>query len=270
MTDTPETGLYTELLDVALEAARRAGALLHEERPEGLGVAATKTSPIDVVTEMDLASEKLITAYLAEFRPEDGLLGEEGANSEGSSGVRWVVDPIDGTVNYLYGRQDWAVSIAAETAGETVVGVVAAPARGHVYHAVRGAGAWLGGERLRCRPAPPLAESLIGTGFGYVRERREAQAEVVARLLPQVRDIRRSGSAALDLCDVAAGRLDGYYERGTHAWDYAAGELIAREAGALTGGRAGRPVGPDLAVAASPGVFDELQPLLEALGAWHD
>lgn len=269
MTEQPEVS-PAELLRVALEAADRAAAFLRDERPSGLEVAATKSSPIDVVTEMDLASEKLIAAHLSEHRPDDGLLGEEGASTTGSTGVRWIVDPIDGTVNYLYGRQDWAVSIAAELAGEMVVGVVAAPARGELYQAVRGGGAWRDGERLRCRPAPPLDQALIGTGFGYVRERRLAQSRVVAELLPRVRDIRRSGSAALDLCDVAAGRLDGYYERGTMAWDHAAGELIAREAGASTGGRPGEPAGPELVVAASPGVFEKLQPLLDEWGAWHD
>lgn len=270
MTALPDGTPYTELLQVALEAARRAGALLRDERPAGLGVASTKTSPIDVVTEMDIASEKLIVEYLAEHRPDDGVLGEEGASRTGTSGVRWIIDPIDGTVNYLYGRQDWAVSIAVEAEGRTVAGVVAAPARGEVHHAVRDAGAWSGEERLRCREAPSLDQALIATGFGYVRERRVAQARVVAELLPRVRDIRRSGSAALDLCDVAAGRIDGYYERGPHAWDYAAGELIAQEAGAMTGGRSGEPVSPELVVAASDGVFAQLRPLLDELGAWHD
>ncbi|MGP3982834.1 inositol monophosphatase family protein [Streptomyces sp. KR80] len=262
--------LENELLDLALEAARRAGAMLRDGRPADLGVAATKTSAIDVVTEMDLASEKLITGYLAEARPDDGFLGEEGASIAGSSGVRWIIDPIDGTVNYLYGLPSWAVSIAAEIDGETAVGVVEVPERGETFRAVRGEGAYLGEQRLRHRSAPPLAQALVGTGFGYVTERRAAQAETLRGLLPQVRDIRRGGSAAIDLCDVACGRLDGYYERGLNPWDYAAGELIAREAGALTGGRPAEPLSHELAVAASPGVFEQLQALLEDLGAWHD
>ncbi|MEF3117775.1 inositol monophosphatase family protein [Streptomyces chrestomyceticus] len=262
--------LQDELLGLALEAARRAGELLRDGRPADLGVAATKTSPIDVVTEMDIASEKLITGFLAEHRPDDGFLGEEGASVAGSSGVRWVIDPVDGTVNYLYGLPSWAVSIAAEKDGEAVVGVVAAPMRGETYHAVLGGGAFRDGEPVRCRPAPPLSQALIGTGFAYLSERRAAQAEVLRTLLPQVRDIRRGGSAAIDLCDVACGRLDGYYERGLNPWDMAAGALIAREAGALTGGRPGEPASNDLVVAASPDVFATLQPLLEELGAWHD
>ncbi|MGD1223698.1 MULTISPECIES: inositol monophosphatase family protein [Streptomyces] len=267
--------LHTELLQLAQEAARRAGELLRDGRPADLAVAATKSSPIDVVTEMDIAAEKLITDLIAEHRPDDGLLGEEGASSEGTSGIRWVVDPLDGTVNYLYGLPTWAVSVAAEQDGETVVGVVAVPMRGETYHAVRGrgayaVGAWAGQRRLACRPAPPLDQALVSTGFNYVAEVRAHQADVARQLIPLLRDIRRSGSAAVDLCDVAAGRLDGYYERGLHPWDLAAGDLIARESGALTGGRPGeRPAG-DLAIAASPGVFEPLQRLLEDFGAWHD
>ncbi|MFH9227481.1 inositol monophosphatase family protein [Streptomyces lydicus] len=271
-TDAAQTGaLYDELLDVALEAAHRAGVLLRDGRPADLGVAATKSSPIDVVTEMDLASEKLITGFIGERRPDDGFLGEEGASSTGTSGIRWVIDPIDGTVNYLYGLPSWAVSIAAEQDGEVVVGVVAAPMRGETYRAVLGRGAFSNDEPVHHRPAPPeLSQALLGTGFGYLVERRAAQAEVVRTLLPRVRDIRRGGSAAIDLCDVACGRLDAYYERGLNPWDLAAGALIAREAGALTGGRPGRSASHELTLAASPALFEQLQPLLDELGAWHD
>ncbi|WP_411158490.1 inositol monophosphatase family protein [Streptomyces sp. CBMA291] len=266
----PQDPLLAELLGLALEAARRAGALLRDGRPEDLAVAKTKTSAIDVVTEMDIAAEKLITGYLAEHRPQDGFLGEEGAASPGSSGVRWVIDPLDGTVNYLYGLPTWAVSIAAEREGETVVGVVAAPMRGETYRATLGGGAYEGERRLAVRPSPALDQTLLGTGFGYVQARRVRQADVVQRMIPRVRDIRRGGSAAIDLCDVAAGRLDAYYERGLNPWDLAAGELIAREAGALTGGRPGEPASGELTLAASPGLFTPLQDLLEGLGAWHD
>ncbi|MFE2524294.1 inositol monophosphatase family protein [Streptomyces sp. NPDC059382] len=262
--------LKAELLDVGLEAARRAGELLRDGRPADLAVAATKSSPIDVVTEMDIAAEKLITEILGRRRPEDGLLGEEGADTPGTSGVRWVVDPLDGTVNYLYGLPSWSVSVAAEYRGETVVGVVAAPMRGETFHAQLGDGAWLGEARLACRPAAPLDQALIATGFAYVQARRAHQAEVARRIIPLVRDIRRGGSAAVDLCDVAAGRLDGYWERGLNPWDLAAGELIAREAGALTGGRPGRPASGELALAATPAVFASLQPLLDEAEAWRD
>ncbi|WP_049580887.1 inositol monophosphatase family protein [Streptomyces sp. SBT349] len=275
MSDRPTAELAGELLDLAEEAAGRAGALLRDGRPADLGVAATKSSPIDIVTEMDLAAEKLITGFLAERRPEDGFLGEEGGVSGGTGGVRWIIDPLDGTVNYLYGLPQWAVSIGAEVDGEVVAAVVAAPMRGETYRAVRGGGAWrlregAEPEPLRPRPSPPLDQALIGTGFNYVATVRAAQAALAARLIPQVRDIRRSGSAAVDLCDVAGGRLDGYYERGLAPWDLAAGDLIAREAGALTGGRPGHRPDGDLTVAATPGVFAVLQPLLDEWGAWHD
>ncbi|AZK97131.1 inositol monophosphatase [Streptomyces sp. SID5473] len=267
---TTSDPLLSELLALALEAADRAGRLLRDGRPDDLGVAATKSSPIDVVTEMDIAAEKLITGFLAERRPDDGFLGEEGASSTGTSGIRWVVDPLDGTVNYLYGLPTWSVSIAAQRDGETVVGVVTAPMRGETSRAVLGGGAFLNDRPVRCRPAPPLDQALVATGFNYVAEVRTHQAAVAERLIPKLRDIRRGGSAAVDLCDVAAGRLDGYYERGLHPWDLAAGDLIAREAGAQTGGRPGSPPSYELAVAAVPGVFGPLQGLLEEFGAWHD
>ncbi|MCF3961752.1 inositol monophosphatase family protein [Streptomyces fuscigenes] len=266
----PDPALTARLLELALEAAGRAGELLRDGRPDDLAVAATKSSPIDVVTEMDIAAEKQITAFLARHRPDDGILGEEGASSEGTTGIRWVVDPLDGTVNYLYGLPTWAVSVAVQVHGETLVGVVEAPMRRETYRAVRGGGAWLGERRLAVRPSPPLDQALVSTGFNYVASVRTHQAAVAHRLIPRLRDIRRAGSAAIDLCDVAAGRLDGYYERGLHPWDYAAGDLIAREAGALTGGRPGEPPHDGLTVAASPGVFGPLQELLEEYGAWHD
>jgi myo-inositol-1(or 4)-monophosphatase len=275
VTDPMTDPLHAELLEIALEAARRAGELLRDGRPADLAVAATKSSPIDVVTEMDIAAEKLITDLIAGYRPDDGFLGEEGASAEGTSGIRWVIDPLDGTVNYLYGLPTWAVSIAAERDGETVAGVVSVPMRGETFHAVRGGGAratgaWDGERVLAVRPAPPLDQALVATGFNYVGKVRAHQAEVAHLLIPLLRDIRRSGSAAVDLCDLAAGRLDGYYEKGLHAWDVAAGDLIAREAGALTGGRPGERPSGDLTVAGTPGVFEPLQTLLEDFGAWHD
>ncbi|OAH10640.1 inositol monophosphatase family protein [Streptomyces jeddahensis] len=262
--------LKAELLELALEAALRAGELLRDGRPADLGVAATKSSAVDVVTEMDIASEKLITGLLTDRRPDDGVLGEEGASIEGTSGVQWVIDPLDGTVNYLYGLPSWAVSIAARKDGETLVGVVHAPMRGETCRAVLGGGAYVNDRPVQVRPAPAFELALVGTGFGYRAERRSRQAEVVRQLIPQVRDIRRGGSAAIDLCDVAAGRLDAYYERGLNPWDYAAGELIAREAGALTGGRPGDAPSTDLTIAAPSGLFEPLQARLDELGAWHD
>lgn len=266
----PNPDLLAELLDVAVDAATRAGTLLRDGRPADLGVAATKSSPVDVVTEMDLASEKLVLELIGERRPEDGYLGEEGADRPGTSGVRWVVDPLDGTVNYLYGLPSWGVSVAAELDGEAVVGVVAVPARDELFHAVLGGGAFLNRRPVSCRPAPPWGQALVGTGFNYVRDVRVHQAEVLHALMSEVRDIRRAGAAAVDFCDVAAGRLDAFYERGLQPWDMAAGLLIAREAGALAGGRPGEAPHGGLALAAPPGVFEPLQARLDDLGAWHD
>jgi len=251
-----------ELLDIALEAAAEAGRLL-----AGAGrteVAAVKSSPTDVVTEMDRAAESLIKRVVRDARPDDAFLAEEGGASEGGTGVRWVVDPLDGTVNYLYGLADWAVSIAAEVDGTVVAGVVEVPRHGEIFAAVRGAGAWVtdaaGRHELRCGAGPELPQALIATGFGYVAGRRRVQGEVVAALLPQIRDIRRGGSAAVDLCNVARGRVDGYYERGLNPWDLAAGALIAAEAGAVVGGLDGAGAGASMTIAAG----SRLYPLLAA------
>ncbi|MDX6354049.1 MAG: monophosphatase, partial [Streptomyces sp.] len=262
--------LLDELLAVATRLAADAAALLVDglERPRTN--VETKSSSTDMVSEIDRASETLIVAGLRAARADDALLGEEGTTSAGTSGVRWVIDPLDGTVNYLYGLPAWAVSIAAECEGEAVVGVVEAPMRGETYQAVRGGGALVNGEQARCRPAPEFSHALVGTGFGYLAERRAGQAEVLRSVVPRFRDIRRGGSAAIDLADVGCGRLDAYYERGLNPWDLAAGALFAREAGALTGGRPGEPPSGELTIAAPPGLFEPLQELLESLGAWHD
>jgi myo-inositol-1(or 4)-monophosphatase len=267
-----------ELLDLALAAAVEAGAMLAGGRPAGPSgrpeVTGTKSSPTDVVTEMDRESEALIRRLLLAARPADAILGEEGGES-GAGPVRWIVDPLDGTVNYLYGLADWSVSIAAEVDGEIVAGVVDAPVHGEVFTAVLGKGAWLrAGDAppvaLRCNTGVPLAEALVATGFGYEVPRRAVQGEVVGALLPRVRDIRRNGGAAIDLCSVAAGRVDAYYERGVNYWDYAAGGLVATEAGARLGGLAGRPAGPGMTIAAEPVLFAELSAFLASMDAERD
>jgi myo-inositol-1(or 4)-monophosphatase len=218
---------------------------------------------------MDRASEALITDRLLSRRPGDAVLGEEGGES-GRGRVRWIIDPLDGTVNYLYGLADWAVSIAAEVEGTVVAGVVAAPAHDEIFMAVSGGGAWLQAGAappvpLRCNTGVTLAQALVATGFGYEAGRRKVQGEVVAAVVPRVRDIRRGGSCAVDLCSVAAGRVDAFYERGVNYWDYAAGGLVATEAGARLGGLAGRPASPELAIAAEPVLFGELHDLLASL-----
>lgn len=219
------------LRDLARTIAHEGAALAREMRVGGIDVADTKTSAVDVVTEADRAVETLVRERITAARPDDAILGEEGDDLPGSSGVRWVVDPIDGTVNYLYGLPDCAVSIAAEVDGEVVAGAVVAIPTGTEYAAARGLGASRDGAPIGVRPTPPLAERLVLTGFGYQRVVREHQAACVARLLPEVRDIRRMGSCSLDLCHVAEGSADAYVEAGPQPWDWSAGGLVLREAG---------------------------------------
>ena len=262
-----------DLLAIALDAADRACRLLVDDRPADLRVE-SKSTATDPVTVMDKASERLVVETVRTARPDDGFFGEEGSDSVGSSGVIWVVDPIDGTVNYLYGLPNWSVSIAAEVDGTVVAGVVASPLLGETYLAHQGGGSFLrtrtGERRLEVATPPPLARALVGTGFGYSAERRAVQGRVLAALLPQIRDIRRNGSAALDLCAVAAGMLDAYYERGVNRWDTAAAALVAREAGVRIGGLRGATDSPELTIGAAPGLYDELEAALGALGADHD
>ena len=255
------------LLELAVDVAHRAGRLLVEGRPRDLRVAATKTSPTDVVTEMDRASERLIVEGIRAARPDDGFLGEEGSADSGTSGVRWVIDPIDGTVNYLYDLPEWAVSIAAEIEGEVVVGVVHVPPLGETFTGVRGGGAHRDGVALDRLAAAELARALVATGFSYEAERRRAQGRVVAEVLPQVRDVRRGGSCAVDLCSVAAGRVDAYYERGVQPWDHAAAGLVAQEAGAVVQGLHGAPASSDFLLAAPEPLFGALHEMLVGLGA---
>jgi len=233
------------LRDLAVRAAQEAGAFLLEHLP-GDRTVTTKSSDTDVVTEVDRASEALLLARLLGERPDDGILGEEGTSRAGTSGIRWVVDPLDGTVNYLYRIPAFAVSVAAEVDGVSVAGCVFDPSRGETFAAALGHGATRNGVPIAPSAATDPGQALVGTGFGYETALRERQGAVVARVLPRVRDIRRGGSAALDLCWVACGRLDAYFERGVQAWDVAAGGLIVREAGghagalaAVTGAAAG-------------------------------
>ena len=266
--------LLDELHEIAVAAAREAAQLAYDARRAGVTVAGTKSSASDVVTEMDRRCEALLVDRILSARPDDGLLGEEGSEHVGETGIRWVLDPIDGTVNYLYGNPLWAVSVAAEIDGVTVVGVVVAPALRETYVAVQGRGAHLhdehGARRLQVNDPVELESALLATGFGYTVERRTAQARVVEQVVPRVRDIRRGGACSVDLCFVAAGRLDAYYERGPHAWDLAAGGLVAAEAGARVEGLHGAPAGEELIVAAGRHLFRPLHDLLGGLGADSD
>jgi myo-inositol-1(or 4)-monophosphatase len=265
-----------ELLDLARQAASAAGRLLAERRPaERPAVVATKSSPTDVVTEMDRAAERLIRKMIAAVRPADAILGEEGGETGQGAAVRWIVDPLDGTVNYLYGLSDWAVSIAAEVDGAIVAGAVVAPRRDEEFCAVLGGGAWLrtaGSEpvQLHCNAQVPLDQALVATGFGYHARQRRVQGQVLSAVLPVVRDIRRGGSCAVDLCSLASGWVDAYYEHGVNYWDIAAGGLIAREAGATVGGLNGKAAGRSMTLAAGPGLFGELHDLLAGLDPERD
>lgn len=261
-----------ELLALAISQVRAGGALVRDGRARARsGQVGTKSTPTDVVTVMDRACEQLIVEQLLAARPDDGVLAEESGERPGRSGVRWLLDPIDGTVNYLYGLP-YAVSLAAERDGEVVAAAVLNPLSGELFTAVAGGGARLEDARgtrqqLRVGPGPALDQALVATGFGYDAARRAEQVAVVAALLPRVRDIRRIGAASLDLCAVAAGRVDAYFERGTSAWDHAAGGLVAQEAGGLVTGLRGAAAGPAMVLAAPPSLHRTLHDLLVDLGA---
>ena len=259
------------LLRLAQDTALAAGQMAARRRTVGVQVAASKSSPEDVVTLADRETESLIRALLADARPDDGFFGEESAATRGTSGLTWVVDPIDGTVNYLYGFPAWAVSIAVvegdpdPATWTTLAGAVYNPTGDELFTAAAGDGAWLGAHRLQVPTDVPLSLALLGTGFSYRAAERERQADVVRGLIGEVRDIRRIGSAALDLCSVAAGRLNLYYERGLSPWDHAAGALVAREAGARVGGFGADREGMGLLIAGAPDLYRVCQPLLAKL-----
>ena len=255
------------LLDLACSAARAAGALLRDGLDRDRTNVETKSTHTDMVSEMDRAAESLLVERLLGSRPDDGMVGEEGTDRAGTSGVRWVVDPLDGTTNYLYRLPGFAVSIAAEVDGEATVGVVYDVVHDELFTAVAGQGAHRDGVPIQVSDATALPTSLVATGFSYDAARRRRQAEVLTALLPRIRDIRRFGAASVDLCAVACGRVDAYYERGLAPWDLAAGGLIAQEAGAVVADLRGGPARAGSVVAAAPGIADELLAVLDELGA---
>ncbi len=260
-----------ELMDIARVLAVEAGELIEAGRPQA-AISSTKSSPIDIVTQMDTAAEDLLRRRIGQLRPDDAILGEEGDDVAGTSGITWVLDPIDGTVNYLYGLPHFAVSVAAVTgeptprAWQPLAGAVR-DGSGVMWSAARGAGAFKDGEPLVRTATPTLESALLGTGFQYVAERRERQGEILAQLLGKVRDVRRLGAAAVDLCLVAAGQLDAFYEHGLNAWDFAAGALIASEAGVKVAGIDGFAPTERLVIAAMPALWNELQEALIKAGA---
>jgi myo-inositol-1(or 4)-monophosphatase len=262
----------THLLALAVEVAREAARLVADGRASAAEHVDVKSSPVDVVTAVDTAAEELVVSRLLAARPEDGVLGEEGASRAGSSGVRWIVDPIDGTVNFLYDLPAYAVSIAAEVDGEIRAGAVLNVSTGELFTATLGGGARLstpaGGEVPLAGSRPPsLEQTLVATGFGYRVEQRRRQGAVVAELLPRVRDIRRFGSSALDLCAAAAGRVDAYYELDLKPWDHAAAALIAAEAGLVVTGLPGTPFAEPMVIAAAPTIAEPFVALLAELHA---
>lgn len=259
--------LADELLALATDTAARASELIVEGLSRARSLVETKTSGTDMVTEMDRASESLILTALLDARPDDAVLGEEGTDRPGSSGVRWVIDPIDGTTNYLYGHPGFAVSIAAEIDGIVAVGVVHDPLHDEVFTAVRGGGARRDGSPIHVSGESELSRALVATGFSYEPDRRRRQAAVLHEVLPRIRDIRRMGAASVDLCSVACGRVDAYFERGLQPWDHAAGALIATEAGALVGDLDGGPPVFDFCLAATPALFGPLRAALDGAGA---
>jgi len=261
-----------ELLKIAVEVVRDAAETARSMRASGVSGVTTKSTDTDVVTAADRSVERQVVAALRTLRPYDAVLGEE--YGEAAAGgrraepeVRWILDPIDGTVNYLYGLPWYAVSLAAQVRGRVVAGVVRNGATGDEWTAALGGGAHHRGRRLTGSAETDLGRALLATGFGYDPARRAHQAEVLSQLVPQVRDIRRFGAAALDLCLAATGAVDAYFEKGLALWDLAAGGLIAAEAGLRVEGLAGRTAGPDLVIAAPPALFGPLHDVLHRLDA---
>jgi len=271
---TCDAVLADPFVALAVTIARGAGELLLD-RPTDLGVQ-TKSTATDVVTLMDQRAEAFIVSELTKSRPDDSILGEEGANKAGTSGLQWVIDPIDGTVNYLHNLPHWCVSIGLieQSGGEAVAGVIFLPVLGQMYISSRGLGSWLidqkAPKRLQASQCNDLSQAVIGTGFGYLSTRRASQVRVLKEVLPQIADIRRLGSCAIDLCLVAEGVLDGYYERGVNPWDHAAGALIAREAGAIASGLRAGLESSEMMVVANSVIHAQLVAILEANEADSD
>jgi myo-inositol-1(or 4)-monophosphatase len=249
-----------ELLKLAESVARAAGTHLMN-RPSSFTFT-EKSSVVDFATQMDQQSEELIVKQLLAARADDGIIAEEGAAKPSKSGITWVIDPLDGTVNYLYGLPGWNVSIAAKDEDGVLVGVVYAPSINGFWSAIRGEGAKYNGNKIKCNDPVTLDKSLLATGFAYDLNLRVSQGETMAKLLPKIRDLRRNGAAAVDLCYVAMGAIDGYFEGSLKEWDYAAGGLIATEAGAVISGRGGRAADSDLVVCAGPALHAQLLPLI--------
>jgi len=247
-----------ELLDLALSIGKSAADYLMN-RPATFELI-SKSTAIDIATQMDKGSEDLIVSTILKARPDDGIIAEEGSAKDSKSGITWVIDPLDGTVNYLYGLPGWNVSIAAKDADGTIVGVVVAPTINSLWHASRGGGAFFNNRAITCNDPIELDRALLATGFAYDVEDRKIQIEYMQRLVPNIRDMRRNGAAAVDLCFVAMGAIDGYFESGLKEWDLAAGALIASEAGAVVVTYS--VILPATSIAAGPGLHKVLKATL--------
>lgn len=252
--------MSTELLKLAQTVAQAAGTHL-SKRPESFSFT-EKSSVMDFATQMDQQAEELIVNQILTNRPDDGIIAEEGSERKSKSGITWVIDPLDGTVNYLYGLPGWNVSVAAKDEQGVLVGVVYAPTINGFWSAIRGGDATYNGKKIVCNNPVPLEKALISTGFAYDLNLRAKQGEVIANLLPMIRDLRRNGACAVDLCHVAMGAIDGYFEASLNEWDHAAGGLIATQAGAVISGRDGGAANKDLVVCAGPALHAQLLPLI--------
>lgn len=252
----------SELLTLARDLARQAGQNARNGRAQGMQVVDTKLTDTDMVTKFDRESEQLIIAGLRGARPDDSIVGEEGGGHRGTSGIEWHIDPIDGTTSFMYGLPTWCVSIGAQDATGALVGAVYMPDLDEMFTAERGKGAYLNDQPISCSPITELGKALVATGFSYTPAHRTVQSRRVTEFIHLIRDVRRMGAAAVDLCFVACGRLDAYFEENLHSWDVLAAELIAREAGARSGDYAGGPLRTAEVLVAAPGVFEGLSALL--------
>jgi myo-inositol-1(or 4)-monophosphatase len=250
----------------AISLASGAAQVVRDGRRGALAVSA-KSTATDLVTVVDRETEQWLVDAIARHRPADAVLGEEGGGRAGTSAVRWVLDPIDGTVYFVLGIPQYAVSVAAERDGVVVAGAVCNPVTGELFHAHVGGGAYLDATPLGGPREVPLERAVVATGFSYDAAERARQAEVVVQVLPEVGDVRRLGAASLDLCFVAAGRVDAYFEHGLHPWDHAAGGLIATEAGCVASGLRGRPPSEILYAVTGAGLAPSFFALLESAGA---
>ena len=258
-----------ELLRLAQELARRAGTHARNGRAGGMHIVGTKSTDTDMVTKYDRESESMIVAALRAARPNDSIIGEEGTGHRGSSGVEWHIDPIDGTTSFMYGLPTWCVSVGARDEEGGLVGAVYVPDLDEMFAARRGGGATLNDKAISCTSQSDVSKALVSTGFSYSPAQRTVQSSRVSEFIHRIRDVRRMGAAAVDICFVACGRLDAYFEENLHSWDVLAAELIAREAGARSGDFGGGPLRPAEVLVAAPGVFDELSAMLVSAKRKH-